>query len=127
VDWERDIQQSLESCSSVLLVGSGAAFSSEYVNREWRTAHAAGKGIVVALVETAEVPVALQDPSVSLVDCRADFDRSVELLAACLQKGVVHRDLSLRTHRVPQDVALVAHTLLWSSLYNVAVAVLVVI
>src|SRR5271166_2358427 len=41
VDWEKDIQQGLESCSAVLLIGSAAAFSSEYVNREWSFAHAA--------------------------------------------------------------------------------------
>src|SRR2546429_7323474 len=126
-DWEKGIQRGLQSCSEFVLVASNAALTSENVNREWRTARAAGKRILVALVEAAELPPELQYPAVSLVDCRADFERGVEMLAASLTLRTMHRDAPLSSRRVPRDVALVAQSLLWSGFYAVGVAVLWVV
>jgi hypothetical protein len=126
-DWEKGIQQGLQSSSELILIASPAALASDYVKQEWRTASAAGKRILVLLVETVDLPPELNDPEISLIDCRADFDRGVELLTAGLTKGTVHRDTILRTPRVPRDVAVVEQSLLWSGLYAMSAAILVVL
>jgi hypothetical protein len=125
-NWEKGLQRGLQSCSEFVLVASNAALASEHVNREWRSARAERKRILIALIEPTELPPELQDPAVSLVDCRADFEGGVEMLAASLKSKTVHRDVPLRSRRVPWDVALVAQSLLWSGLYAVGVAALCV-
>jgi len=130
-DWSAEIQRGLESCAGLVLIGSRAALTSDYVRTEWQAVLAAHKPVYIVLFEAVKLPPELRDAPV--FDFRTQFDRRAQELAQSIQSGSAPRHAAPRANflhlplKMPWRIALIAAALiggallyLWSALQFVA-------
>ena len=127
-DWERGIDQGLQSCTSLTLIASRASLSSPYVRAEWQSALTAHKPMYVVIFEAVDLPPELAESSI--FDFRSGFDRQLRSLAQAIRSGVAHRDALPRPNllrlpaRLPLQVGLVSGALLGIVILLLALAAL---
>ena len=115
-DWERGIDQGLQTCTSLTLIASRASLSSPYVRAEWQSALTAHKPIYVIIFEAVDLPPELTEASI--FDFRSGFDRQVHALAQTIRSEGAHRDALPRPNplrlatRLPLQVGLVSGAIL---------------
>ena len=83
VDWQRDLDRSLDAASCIVLVASPEAFRSPNVTTEWQRGLKSGRRIVIALFRDVRLPPDLQ--SSPIVDCRGRLGLAIDRLAASIQ------------------------------------------
>ncbi len=132
IDWKKAIDDGLANCDAMVLVASQAALHSPYVAIEWQRIFDSGKPVYVLVSENVsfegDVTFQSQDAKTNrvmrladlranaacIIDCRTAFDKNVQRLIDCLQKGEKHADpipepLPLHlSSRLPRTVAIVA-------------------
>jgi hypothetical protein len=123
-DWQQSLHEGLANCAGLILVASGAALASAYVQNEWQAVLAAGKPIYVVLFEAVQLPPELSHAA-AIVDFRGNFQRALSRLIQSIQMGTSYRDrlpnvnpLRLPT-RLPMSLWFIM-SVLW---INVAVSV----
>lgn len=109
-DWSRAINSALHECDALLLIASAQSLASPYCRREWRSAMAAGKPIVLAAIETISVPTELAGCPV--VDMRAWSGVPWPELANVLCGGTPLVSTTASRFRVAKTIAVAALALL---------------
>jgi hypothetical protein len=109
-DWSAAINAAIDFCGALLVIGSAESLSSPHCRREWRRAKAAGKSIVLAVIEAVRVPDELA--GCPMVDMRAWNRPPWPALAAAFHTGRATPPGSLKELRIPKPIAIAALGLL---------------
>jgi hypothetical protein len=103
-DWSAAIDLALDSSDAVLLLGSNESLASPYCRREWQRAMAAGKPVILAVIEAVTLPEELA--GCPTVDMRAWSGPPWLELACALRTGKSAVQRRLSNLRVPKPVAI---------------------
>jgi hypothetical protein len=103
-DWSAAIDLALDSSNAVLVLASAESLASPYCRREWQRAMAAGKPVVLAVIEAVNLPEELT--GCPTVDMRAWSGPPWLELACALRTGKSAVQQSLGNLRVPRPVAI---------------------
>lgn len=102
-DWSDAIDSALRECDVLLLIASAQSLASPFCRREWRSAMAAGKPIVLAAIEAVSVPAELAGCPV--VDMRTWEGVPWSELANVLCGGTPSVLATAGRFRVPKTIA----------------------
>ena len=122
-DWSAQIQSAIRVSTHLLLVVSKASLNSPYVREEWELALAAGKPVILLILEAAELPrdlvARLDKVGCGWVDFRQPFATALDQLIAVVEGPFPKQTVPLMTAALPPGPARLVSTsrrvaLVWS-------------
>lgn len=80
--WDREVEQALDSCSAVVIILSPAAVQSDHVMDEVAYGLREGKTVIPVLLQQCRIP--LQLVRLNRIDFTVDYDKGLKILCSAL-------------------------------------------